>query len=72
MRNFSRGFLLFGALIFTTIMLAMPVQAGPFSGASLKGSYGFMTVLWTANPSTPALGMLGAMEFDGAGNVSAA
>ena len=72
MRNFSRGLVQFGVLIFATILLAMPAQASLFSAASLKGSYGFMAVLWTANPSTPALGMVGVMTFDGAGNVTAA
>ena len=71
MRNFSRRFLQLGVLILTTIVLATSAPAAAFSNASVKGSYSFTTDLWTANPTTPAFGMVGVMTFDGAGNVTA-
>ncbi len=71
MRNFSRRFLQLGLLIFTTIVLAMSAHAATFSTASVKGGYSFTTVLWTANSTTAAFGMVGVMTFDGAGHVTA-
>lgn len=66
----SRRFVQVGVLIFMAIAIALPAQAATFSKASLKGSYSFLTNLWTANVSTSQFGMLGIMTFDGAGNVT--
>jgi hypothetical protein len=59
-----------GVLIFMTIALALSAQAATFSNASLKGSYSFLTNLWTANSDTNEFAMVGIMTFDGAGNVT--
>jgi hypothetical protein len=53
-----------------TIALALSAQAATYSKASLKGSYSFLTNLWTANTSTDQIAMVGVLAFDGAGNVS--
>jgi len=66
---FSRRFVQVGILVFTTIAFAVPAQA-TFSNASLKGTYSFLTNLWTANVSTPQFAMVGVLAFDGAGNVT--
>lgn len=71
MQNFSRRFLQVAVLTFTTIVLAGSASAAAFSKASVKGSYSFENILWTANPTTPAFGMLGVMTFDGVGHVTA-
>jgi hypothetical protein len=60
----------FGALIFMTITLALSAQATTYSKASLKGSYSFLTNLWTANASTSEFAMLGVLAFNGAGKVN--
>ncbi|MGA2003673.1 MAG: hypothetical protein ABSG70_09845 [Terriglobales bacterium] len=70
MQMFSRRFVQVGILIFMAIAIVLPAQAATFSNASLKGSYSFLTNLWTANVSTNQFGMLGVMAFDGAGNVT--
>lgn len=70
MQVFSRRFVRVEILIFMAIAIALPAQAATFSKASLKGSYSFLTNLWTANGSTRQFGMLGIMTFDGAGNVT--
>jgi hypothetical protein len=59
-----------GVLIFVTIALVLSAQATKFSNASLKGSYSFLTNLWTANASTSQFAMVGVLTFDGAGNVT--
>jgi len=59
-----------GVLIFMTVVLALSAQAATFSKASLKGSYSFLTNLWTANTSTDQFAMVGVLTFDGAGNVT--
>ena len=51
-----------------TIALALSAQATKFSNASLKGSYSFLTNLWSTNPNTNAFAMVGVMTFDGAGS----
>src|SRR5208337_4234319 len=53
-----------------TIALALSAQAASFSNASLKGSYSFLTNLWTADTNTNEFAMVGVMTFDGAGNVT--
>jgi len=53
-----------------TIALALSTQAATFSNASLKGSYSFLTNLWTANVNTNEFAMVGVLTFDGAGNVT--
>ncbi len=50
--------------------LVLSAQATTFSNASLKGSYSFLTILWTTNVNTSPFGMVGVMTFDGAGNVT--
>jgi len=50
------------------IAIALPAQAA--SKASLKGSYSFLTNLWTANVSTNQFAMVGIMTFDGLGGVT--
>jgi len=67
---FGRRFLQVGVLILVTIALAFSAQATTFSNASLKGSYSFLTNLWTANANTSEFAMVGVMTFDGAGNVT--
>jgi hypothetical protein len=67
-QSFIRRFMQVGVLIFMTIA---PAHAAGFSKASLKGSYSFMTNLWTANVSTNQFAMVGVMTFDGAGSVTA-
>ena len=67
---FSRRFAQVGVLIIMTIALALSAQAATYSKASLKGSYSFLTNLWTANTSTDQIAMVGVLAFDGAGNVS--
>jgi hypothetical protein len=67
---FSRRFVRVGALVIMTIALALSAQAASFSNASLKGSYSFLTNLWTANVSTNEFAMVGVLTFDGAGNVT--
>jgi hypothetical protein len=47
---FSRRFAQVGVLIIMTIALALSAQAATYSKASLKGSYSFLTNLWTAIP----------------------
>jgi hypothetical protein len=59
-----------GVLIFMTIALALSAQAATFSKASLKGSYSFLTNLWTADVNTNQFAMVGVMTFDGAGKVT--
>jgi hypothetical protein len=59
-----------GVLIFMTVALALSAQATTFSNASLKGSYSFSTVLWTANVNTNEFAMVGVLTFDGAGNMT--
>jgi hypothetical protein len=68
---FSRRFVQVGVLVFMTIALALSSQAATFNKASLKGSYSFLTNLWTANVNTNQFAMVGVMTFDGAGNVTA-
>jgi len=70
MQVFSRGFVQVGILIFLVVAIALPAQAVTFNNASLKGSYSFLTNLWTANTSTNQFAMVGVLTFDGAGNVS--
>ena len=70
MRISSRRFMQVGVLVFMTIALALSTQATKFSNASLKGSYSFLTNLWTADASTNQFAMVGILTFDGAGNVS--
>ncbi len=53
-----------------TIALALSAQAATYSKASLKGSYSFLTNLWTANASTSQSAMVGIMTFNGAGTVT--
>jgi len=67
---FSRRWVQVGILIFMAIVIALPAQAATFSKASLKGTYSFLTNLWTANVSTPQFAMVGILAFDGAGNVT--
>jgi hypothetical protein len=67
---FSRRSTQFGVLLFMTIALALSAQATTFSKASLKGSYSFLTNLWTANVNTSQIAMVGVLTFDGAGNVT--
>jgi len=67
---FRRRSLQIVVLIFVTVVLALSVQAATFNQASLNGSYGFLTNLWTANVSTKQFAMVGVMAFDGAGNVT--
>ena len=50
--------------------LVLSAQAATFSKASLKGSYSFLTNLWTANANTNEFAMVGILAFDGAGNVT--
>lgn len=66
----NRRFAQVGILIFMAIALALPAQAATFNNTSLKGSYSFLTSLWTASVSTNQFGMLGVMTFDGAGDVT--
>jgi hypothetical protein len=68
---FSRRFVQVGVLIFAITALTLSAQAASFSKASLKGSYSFLTNLWTANVNTNQFAMVGVMTFDGAGNVTA-
>ncbi len=53
-----------------TIALALSAQAATFSKASLKGSYSFLTNLWTADASTDEVAMVGVLTFNGAGKVT--
>jgi len=69
MHKFSRRLLRIGVLT-VTIALAWSAQAATFTQATLKGSYGFLTNLWTASASTSQFAMVGALTFDGAGNVT--
>jgi len=66
----SKRFVQVGLLVFMTIALAFSAQAATFSKASLKGSYSFLTNLWTANVNTDEIAMVGVLKFDGAGNVT--
>ena len=50
--------------------IVLSAQATKFSNASLKGSYSFLTELWTANANTSPFGMAGILTFDGAGTVT--
>jgi len=59
-----------GVLVFMTIALALSAQAATYSKASLKGSYSFLTNLWTANASTSQFAMVGVLTFNGAGAVT--
>jgi hypothetical protein len=68
--TFSRRFMQVGVLIFVTIALALSAQAATFSNASLKGSYSFLTNLWTANTSTNQFAMVGVLILNGAGTVT--
>ena len=70
MQIFSRRFMQVWVVVFMTIALALSAQAATFSKASLKGSYSFLTNLWTANVNTNQFAMVGVMTFDGAGNVT--
>jgi hypothetical protein len=69
-KKLSRRMVQAGVLIFVAIAIAMPAQAATFSKASLKGSYSFLTNLWTANVATNQFAMVGVLTFDGAGNVT--
>ena len=63
----------FGRLVFLIFMIAalvLSAQAATFSKASLKGNYGFLTNLWTANASTTQFAMGGVLTFNGAGAVT--
>jgi len=70
MQVISRGFVRAGILILLAGANALPAQAVTFNNASLKGSYSFLTNLWTANTSTNQFAMVGVLTFDGAGNVT--
>ena len=70
MQIFNRRSVRVGILIFMAIAIALPAQAATFSKASLKGSYSFLTNLWTANGATSQFAMVGVLTFDGAGNVA--
>ena len=70
MQILSRRCMQVGVLIFVTIALALSAQAATFSKASLKGSYSFLTNLWTANVNTNEFATVGILTFDGAGNVT--
>jgi hypothetical protein len=67
---FSRRFLQVGVLGLLIVALALSAQAANFSNASLKGGYSFLANLRTANVNTPQFAAVGAMTFDGAGNVT--
>jgi hypothetical protein len=67
---FSRRFLQVGILAYMTGLLALPSRAASFSDSSLKGSYSFLTNLWTADVNTNEFGMVGVMRFDGEGKVT--
>lgn len=70
MRISSRRFVQVGVLIIVTIALALSAEATTYSKASLKGSYSFLTNLWTANPSTNQFAMIGVLSFNGTGTVT--
>lgn len=70
MQVLSRRFTQVEILIFMAMVISLPAQAATFSNASLKGSYSFLTNLWTANVGTPQFAMVGVLAFDGAGNVT--
>ncbi len=70
MRISSRRFVQVGVLIIVTIALALSAQAATYGKASLKGSYSFLTDLWTANATTTQYAMVGILTFDGAGAVT--
>ena len=69
---FGRRLLKVVIIMLATVALATSARAATFTKASVKGTYGFMTVLSTANPKTTTFGMVGAMVFDGAGHLTAA
>lgn len=70
MQIFSRRLMQVGVLVFLTIALSLSAQAATFNKASLKGSYSFLTNLWTADASTNQLAMVGVLTFNGAGKVT--
>lgn len=70
MQVFSRRSVQVGVLIFMAIVIALPAQAATFGNASLKGTYGFLNNLWTANMGTNQFAMVGVLAFDGAGNLT--
>ena len=53
-----------------TIALALSAQGATFNKTNLKGSYSFLTNLWTANVNTSQIAMVGILQFDGAGSVA--
>jgi hypothetical protein len=65
-----RPFMQVGVLVLMTIALALSAQAATYSKASLKGSYSFLTNLWTANASSNQFAMVGVLTFNGAGAVT--
>jgi surface antigen len=67
---FNRRFKQVGVLVFLTIALALSAQATTYNKASLKGSYSFLTDLWTANTGTDQIAMVGVLTFNGAGKVT--
>jgi hypothetical protein len=69
MQRYSRRFVQLGILFLITIALALSAQATTYKKASLKGSYGFLTNLWTADSSTDQIAMVGILTFNGAGKV---
>ena len=70
MRTVSRYSWPVGLTVAAVIALSISAFAATFSDASVKGSYGFLTSLTTANASTNQFAMVGVMSFDGAGNVT--
>ncbi len=66
----NRRFAQVGVLVIVIIAFALSAQAATYSKASLKGSYSFLTNLWTANARTNQFAMVGILTFDGAGTVT--
>ena len=70
MERYNRCFRQLGIFVFITIALALSAQATTYKKASLKGSYSFLTNLWTGNSSTDEIAMVGILTFNGAGKIT--
>jgi hypothetical protein len=58
-------------LLAATTVFSVPTQAAPFTNASLKGGYSFLTNRWLADTTQNQDAVLGVLTCDGAGNVVA-